>query len=649
VLTFADPSLIDRWYAVYDKHVRPTAAHNPDLAKRFAVPETIAVWNQPGSGSIVPHQPEDRMDIEGLKAATQWGFAGSGQYTSLPLEGRVDLLMPKPKPIQKRVQVISPPKSPTAVSPPVEIVAPVPQTIEQQTEQPATWDASRYSPPKDAGPEMSIRLDTFFTPAWEQTPAQQSAWYQAPPPQPEPQYPTLPENVVKDEWYKEFTGTKPDRHAIQPVFPWEEQGHVHRKPDRVFPRGSSPPPRPADRNPQPNISVQQPAPPVPSPARRLTPSPPPQPQVPPKTMAEAMASYTNAWDDDPSIQTYISRITGRTGRGSGTGPSHSPSHSRDFHERDYSALQSVPGTPRRAARDHRRERSTDTRSTASGDGDDEDEGTDDNDQDQDPNASPRAGRRSQLGKTSLPSGPVQTGHYTSNPKYRDRHAQTDRAQMSDAKVQASPGGPSPGLRTVDLPRESKASTVAASVQVPGCQVKGDGGNGNATSEIAARARAARTSSSSDTAKPGSNIVTPPSDSVASGGRQTVPFPAPPYLAQGQGQGHGYGHAPKRPSITSALSDNFGGAFASTFGGGHGSRGGSASGGGLALATGVPSKLGGSVSVEAKTESGVPRAKASRTWDPNTDVDVRKRDTQEVLSRFMKAGGFGRGGDEGRAA
>jgi glycogenin glucosyltransferase len=31
---------------------------------------------------------------------------------------------------------------------------------------------------------------------------------------------------------------------------------------------------------------------------------------------------------------------------------------------------------------------------------------------------------------------------------------------------------------------------------------------------------------------------------------------------------------------------------------------------------------------------------SRYFDPKTDVDVRKRDTQKVLSQFMKVGGFG---------
>ena len=46
---------------------------------------------------------------------------------------------------------------------------------------------------------------------------------------------------------------------------------------------------------------------------------------------------------------------------------------------------------------------------------------------------------------------------------------------------------------------------------------------------------------------------------------------------------------------------------------------------------------------------IPNARATtaeRYFDPATDVDVRKRDTQAVLSRFMKVGTFSQSGGQG---
>lgn len=162
-----DPSLIDRWYDVYDRNVRPTAAHAPDLAHRFAVPEHVAVWNL---GSGVPVQPGDRLDLDQLRDAAGKGVTSlkPGQYISLPLDGRVDLIMPKPKPKAKKVQFETQRmESPAAIASPQHYSAPLPQTLQQQTSQPAVWDAVHNAPPKEGKPEMSIRMDTFYAPAWE--------------------------------------------------------------------------------------------------------------------------------------------------------------------------------------------------------------------------------------------------------------------------------------------------------------------------------------------------------------------------------------------------------------------------------------------------------------------------------------------------
>jgi hypothetical protein len=38
--------------------------------------------------------------------------------------------------------------------------------------------------------------------------------------------------------------------------------------------------------------------------------------------------------------------------------------------------------------------------------------------------------------------------------------------------------------------------------------------------------------------------------------------------------------------------------------------------------------------------------ATRVFDPSTDVDMRKKDSQKVLSRFMQAGSFAQSGGAG---
>lgn len=470
-----DPSLVDRWYAVYDRHIRSTAAHHPDLAQRFAVPDTIAVWNRG-----VPHQPDDRLDLSELKSAAERGVTSlkSGQYISLPLEGRVDLMMSKPKP-----KFTLPPStgSPTAIASPA-LFAPPPPSYEQQSAQPATWDASRESPPKTSGAEMLVPMNHHYAPAWDQPPPTQSAYYSTP--HDESQYPDIPANVRSNEWYKTFTGSSPDRGNIQSIFPWEEG--THRRPDRVFPHGDSPAPSRGRHDF--SISLREATPHVPSPPH----------ETPPKTMQEAISSYTNAWDEMPSIQRYVNTITGTGARSS-------------KREMNVMGLQSVPGTPRYET-SSKRDLSTDRRSDVSGDGDDED----DEEDTIETNSSPSVGQ-SRESTFDLPLD------FPSSARFRPR----------------------------PQPMTPQAVPVPPLSAVPN---KAD------------RRQVTRQSSSSDTARPTPSLLTPVHDPI----RPTVP---------------------------------------------------------------------------AQYTSDSPEPRTSRIWDPSTDVDVRKRDTQNVLSRFMKVGGLGK--EEGK--
>ncbi|WVQ85140.1 hypothetical protein IAT38_007305 [Cryptococcus sp. DSM 104549] len=583
--TFDYPSLIDRWYAVYDKHVRPSAAHDPDVSRRFAVPETVAVWNQSLAATGYPAQLADRLNLDELRAASSRGVTSlkPGQYTSLPLEGRVDLLMPKP---QLKPAAIPLPPSPTSTPPPLPASvpdpsslaspplesAPPPQSIHQQTEQPATWDAQHYAPPRGR-PEMAI-AHSYYANAWEASPAQQASYYVHPAQHhqtQEPQYPTLPDNVKQDAWYARFAGSTPDRTQVSAVFPWEKEGETRPRPGRVFPRGDSPPRhQPAHgqgHHRPPSISVQQATPEgrSPNPVPHGSPSPPAA--YTPRSMEEAMASYTNAWDSVPQIGRYIKHISGKATGGS-----------RDV--RSYQAgrgLQSVPGTPgilggaggggvfpARGGQPVKEKKGSED-SESSADGDDENSTSDD-----DPDATPLippATAGTLANHPGLPAPPpanasFAAGTYSGNAKYRDRYAQTESPPQVDEKVQAGPGGgASPALRTIALPSHGQGQGHVRRGSKQGGQV-----------HVA-----------SGTVRRSSKDNSPPMSS-----------PLPNYNFDFRGATQ---HAHELAQASSPTSY-------SAPGGGNG---------------------------------------ATRVWDPSTDVDVRRRDSQEVLSRFMKAASLGQGG------
>ncbi|KAF8274132.1 hypothetical protein EI94DRAFT_1794765 [Lactarius quietus] len=101
-------SLVDRWYAVYDKHYRsqPVIPQATYASTRYE-----AAWDHGGMASNVSAiHPASAMSLEELRRIAIDGFAGissvsrtsvatssEGNYTSLPLEGRLDLMRPRPK------------------------------------------------------------------------------------------------------------------------------------------------------------------------------------------------------------------------------------------------------------------------------------------------------------------------------------------------------------------------------------------------------------------------------------------------------------------------------------------------------------------------------------------------------------------------
>ncbi|KAI0257179.1 hypothetical protein BJV78DRAFT_16958 [Lactifluus subvellereus] len=104
-------SLVDRWYAVYDKHYRSQPVI-PQAA--YASTRYEAVWDQGSSvtASDAPAVPATSvLSLEDLRRIAIEGFSGitsvprtsvasfgEGNYISLPLEGRLDLMRPRPAP-----------------------------------------------------------------------------------------------------------------------------------------------------------------------------------------------------------------------------------------------------------------------------------------------------------------------------------------------------------------------------------------------------------------------------------------------------------------------------------------------------------------------------------------------------------------------
>ncbi|KAG5353669.1 hypothetical protein C0989_003806 [Termitomyces sp. Mn162] len=96
-------SLVDKWYEVYDRHYRSLPVQRP----RFEAKHYESAWNQTGaplpSQDVLSLDELRRLAIEGMSAASVAPYSHprdeyEGQYQSMPLEGRVDLMRPKAEP-----------------------------------------------------------------------------------------------------------------------------------------------------------------------------------------------------------------------------------------------------------------------------------------------------------------------------------------------------------------------------------------------------------------------------------------------------------------------------------------------------------------------------------------------------------------------
>lgn len=264
-LPFDYQSLVDRWFGVYDKHVRPSV----EGAKRFEVPANVAAWEAPRAKTAA-------LGLEELKRVATQGWAQTsgptGGYASLPLDGRIDLMRPRLA-------------SPEAVASP--LAAAKEDSPEGTPPYQKQWDPSR-DPAQGKG-EAHGMTESKYGNTWDASEADQKAahkrWREGG--QGGQAVWEVPKEL-RDGRYN-VTSEHADSSLVGKVFPWESR---HRKTaSRVFPTGEAPPP-----------SHQQPKPA--SPGERPYQAPPP-----PANFHQAMKSYSNAWDDVPAIKKYVTRLT----------------------------------------------------------------------------------------------------------------------------------------------------------------------------------------------------------------------------------------------------------------------------------------------------------------------------------------------------
>ncbi|KAF8338293.1 uncharacterized protein EI90DRAFT_2991551 [Cantharellus anzutake] len=403
--------LVDRWFDVYDRNFR---APRPEVQQSvFHFEKYEPAWSDKApavtSGGLGLEELK-RLAIEGMsKVHTQ---VGEGQYQSLPLEGRIDLMRPSPpvpppvlpttvpvsdlpphlttslristhQPEVRPVDVVetaplhvhapapepthvesvenSPqPSSPPSLLPPHHHEPPEvqPLTVSLETTSlvlpalpgPESLPEPESLPPRPHSPTMLVWNPAFDPPptnkpitpsietlgqayvnAWDLLHTRRhrqdsvthssfdSAWETSPPRPAHPEDffaipPTheIPERLVKEGTYSNVTHHEADYSKVTNVFPWEQR--QRQVPARAFPASEAPPPNiqraESPEPPAPLLTVEEPTPektPVsirnPRTHRELY-----YPATPTTHGMPGSIVYTNAWDNIPSIQRYANTL-----------------------------------------------------------------------------------------------------------------------------------------------------------------------------------------------------------------------------------------------------------------------------------------------------------------------------------------------------
>ncbi|CCA67685.1 related to glycogenin-2 beta [Serendipita indica DSM 11827] len=175
-------NLVDRWFAVYDRHYRPP---------QIATEEEYQMQHYPASWETAAFEATSYgLGLEDLKKMAVQGVlstapaSGEGEYRSLPLEGRVDLMRPrKPDPL------------PSAYS----------EGVEQGTQGVTTFQAHNEPPAEDYRPPGREGLPSYL--------------YRPPTPPPQIAPSTEPQQSPADT----AQVASPAPHHAEPVPWWQQQ------------------------------------------------------------------------------------------------------------------------------------------------------------------------------------------------------------------------------------------------------------------------------------------------------------------------------------------------------------------------------------------------------------------------------------------
>ncbi|KAF9648492.1 nucleotide-diphospho-sugar transferase, partial [Thelephora ganbajun] len=644
-------SLVDRWYSVYDRHYRSdTIPTTP-----FEIQQYDSVWNQDGDlgagfSTIAVSRPGFNLEelrkiaVDGWSrlSSTSVNRSGEGEYLSMPLGGRIDLMRPRkpepvwleqpvpkilvatdasPEPLHIDLDTLSTPRasspvrmttlptpSPSQIPPtphraplslPPSPFSPGPQQSQQQPkfgqflppfpprrkrQTPVSppvvaWDPAVEPPPKTQPVLSSALPDTYYPNVWDKAPSRLHDVTHHPFFK-APSPGEIPENLIREGYYLDVTGPTTGRENS----PTPDRSKVA----SIFPWEEKPraiPGRvfPSTDTPPPGDFLVQKAG---SPVILFSELPGSLSGFgshgsPPISIPISLA-YKNAWDVEPNIQKYASKLA----RPEQT----TPRNSLLFQNEEWRKHEKEKFSPWQAKEEE-----------TSMDGDDED--------DSDDTGPPRHSR--QRSRTGSGAATPQGNFFTYKGKYRGRGVQTEPPERRSKGVQVTPKmypGESPAHtsspRIMTLSRNTSRRSSYGELQMPSLQ-----------------------------SRPVSTADSPPllrSPRVLMSPRKYSPpqvntplFMSPKYSPVQTPRRRSGASSPMRERLLSPLTTSIRSVPA------------------LARSASNETALSSSVGPPSPDIASTP-VKSTRVWDPARGVDIFKKGSEEVLSRFLRMGSFDEG-------
>ena len=467
-----------------------------------------------------------------------------------------------------------------------------------------TWNPAVEPPPKAQPVLSSVLPDTYYPNIWDKVPSRlhdathqyttnryadvsvstsdsgsstPSPFFKLPLPE------KIPEDLVREGHYLGVTGPgngretspAPDRSKVAPIFPWEEKPRI--APGRVFPSTDTPPPG--------DFLVQKPGSPVTHFGGDLPGSPSGfSPYGSPPINIPVSLAYKNAWDVEPSIQKYASRLA--------RPEQNAPRNSLLFKNEEWKRREQEKFSPWQPKEEE-----------TSMDGDDEDDSDD-------PGPPRHSRQRSRAGSgTATPLASL----YTYKGKYRGRGVQTESQEHRSKGIQVTPG-----LHPGEYPSHSSSPKVTTlSGRTSRRPSHGE------SSSFFHKSRPVSTADSPPLIRSPRVLISPHTYSPPQG---NTPLVLSPKYSPVQ--------TPRRRSVTSSpVSQRVLSPLTTSI----------RSVPALARSASNETALSSSVGPPSPDTASTP-VKSTRVWDPARGVDIFKKGSEEVLSRFLRMRSF----DDGSA-